>query len=216
MGPKPSAPCGRRSEAERRELQGAPPAVRLCRLPGSMKRGGTSETERSACATIPFPGLKSPNVPISRSDLEKRSQGAKRYLTVGYRVARFLRVSKKQRKGQEAPPVLAGRQLSVLSCSVFKARQAFGECAGRRRLARLQPASIHLHSLHQRLAQLRRVAVQPRAAHQYQCVHRASLPFESGSFAGLPCFVLPIHARKNSTVRVCFALMARFDQKSRL
>ena len=67
VGPKPSAPRGRRSEAERRELQGAPPAVRLCRLPGSMKRGVTSETERSACATIPFPGLKSPNVPISRS-----------------------------------------------------------------------------------------------------------------------------------------------------
>ena len=42
VGPKPSAPSGRRSEAERRELQGAPPAVRLCRLPGSMKRGGAS------------------------------------------------------------------------------------------------------------------------------------------------------------------------------
>ena len=70
VGPKPSAPSGRRSEAERRELQGAPPAVRLCRLPGSMKRGGTSETERSACATIPFPGLKSPQ----RSYIAKRSQ----------------------------------------------------------------------------------------------------------------------------------------------
>ena len=78
VGPEPSAPSGRRSEAERRELQGAPPAVRLCRLPGSMKRGGTSETERSACATIPFPGLKSPIVPI-----------AKRTLTVGYQIARF-------------------------------------------------------------------------------------------------------------------------------
>ena len=76
VGPKPSAPSGRRSKAERRELQGAPPAVRLCRLPGSMKRGGTSETERSACATIPFPGLKSPNVSLSRSDQRKKQSGS--------------------------------------------------------------------------------------------------------------------------------------------
>ena len=91
VGPKPSAPRGRRSEAERRELQGAPPAVRLCRLPGSMKRGGTSETERSACATIPFPGLKSPNVPTSRSDPKRSSQGAKRDLTVDFRKLGLIR-----------------------------------------------------------------------------------------------------------------------------
>ena len=36
-----------------------------------MKAGGASETERSACATIPFPGLKSPNVPNREAIKEK-------------------------------------------------------------------------------------------------------------------------------------------------
>ena len=40
VGPEPSAPCGRRSEAERRELQGVPHAARLCRFPGPMKAAG--------------------------------------------------------------------------------------------------------------------------------------------------------------------------------
>ena len=34
-------------------------------------------------------GMKSPNVPISRSDQEKSSQGAKRYLTGAFLKARF-------------------------------------------------------------------------------------------------------------------------------
>ena len=40
VGPEQSAPCGRRSEAERRELQGVPHAARLCRFPGPMKAAG--------------------------------------------------------------------------------------------------------------------------------------------------------------------------------
>ena len=42
----------------------------------AMKRGGASETERSAYATIPFPGLKSPNVSLSRSDQRKKQSGS--------------------------------------------------------------------------------------------------------------------------------------------
>ena len=33
-GPKPGAPSGRRSPAERRESQGAPGEARLCEIPG--------------------------------------------------------------------------------------------------------------------------------------------------------------------------------------
>ena len=40
VGPEQSAPCGRRSEAERREQQGVPHAARLCRFPGPMKAAG--------------------------------------------------------------------------------------------------------------------------------------------------------------------------------
>ena len=87
--------------------------MRLCRLPGSMKRGETSETERSVCATIPFPGLKSPIVPI-RSQNESRS-GAKRLLRL--RTSRLkpspnLRkhaTSRKTREGLTARSFLIGQ-----------------------------------------------------------------------------------------------------------
>ena len=110
VGPKPSAPSGRRSEAERRELQGAPPAVRLCRLPGSMKRGETSETERSVCATIPFPGLKSPIVPI-RSQNESRS-GAKRLLRLRQRRLKppLIHTSPLEMHKKRSSPAFCGRR----------------------------------------------------------------------------------------------------------
>ena len=61
------------------------------RSPGRNSEAERLETERSACATIPFPGLKSPNVPHREAIQEKSSQGAKRYLTVGDRAARLYR-----------------------------------------------------------------------------------------------------------------------------
>ena len=50
VGPEQSAPCGRRSEAERREQQGVPHAARLCRFPGPMKVAG--EPSQVQCCTL--------------------------------------------------------------------------------------------------------------------------------------------------------------------
>ena len=66
-----------------------------------MKRDGASETERSACATIPFPGLKSPNVPIVPKKEKVQSQSRP---PCGLRFRRVLSAKKRFRADSHHHP----------------------------------------------------------------------------------------------------------------
>ena len=76
VGSEPSAPCGRNSEAEHRELQGATEGRDYARSPdpSSLRRGFRGEA---------------PNVPQIAKRSRKSSQGAKRALTGFSCMARF-------------------------------------------------------------------------------------------------------------------------------
>lgn len=80
----PSDALLRSSEPEAQSEEGKSSASR-----GRCSRAERPEAESSACAPIPFPGMKSPIVPRWRGNQEKRSPGAKRGMTGLYRTARF-------------------------------------------------------------------------------------------------------------------------------
>ena len=100
-GPEPAAASGGNRQAEHRKSQGVPLAARLCEFPGLKSLAGSGAAPQAGGWG------QSPHRLPSRSDKEKNSQGAKRYLTENLCKLRYhYRASKQALRSNSEVPVV--------------------------------------------------------------------------------------------------------------
>ena len=144
-GSEPAAASGGNRQAEHRKSQGVPLAARLCEFPGLKSLAGSGAGSGAA----PQAGGwgQGPHRLPSRSDKEKNSQGAKRYLTGNLCKLRYHYRASKQalRSNSEVPVVyILQRKLQHSKQPAFHSAQRKPGCSITDRQVTLRSLTVSL------------------------------------------------------------------------
>ena len=144
-GSEPAAASGGNRQAEHRKSQGVPLAARLCEFPGLKSLAGSGAGSGAA----PQAGGwgQGPHRLPSRSDKEKNSQGAKRYLTGNLCKLRYHYRASKQalRSNSEVPVVyILQRKLQHSKQPAFHSAQRKPDCSITDRQVTLRSLTVSL------------------------------------------------------------------------
>ena len=140
-GSEPAAASGGNRQAEHRKSQGVPLAARLCEFPGLKSLAGSGAAPQAGGWG------QGPHRLPSRSDKEKNSQGAKRYLTENLCKLRYHYRASKQalRSNSEVPVVyILQRKLQHSKQPAFHSAQRKPGCSITDRQVTLRSLTVSL------------------------------------------------------------------------